>query len=128
MRPLQKQSLLVVEDDYMLASDLTRQLTEAGAAVLGPAATESQALDILQTTRPDAAVLDLNLRGEVSWAIADTLLQRGIPFVFASAYDCAILPPRFANIPFVEKPCTHRALMIALLSGRPDFNARDISA
>lgn len=73
-------SVLVVEDDYYLADEHARALETAGAIVLGPAPSVAAALDLLgREAALEAAVLDVNLGGEMVYAVADTLAVRGIP-------------------------------------------------
>lgn len=99
--------LLVVEDEYLLALDMAASLRELGATVLGPAGDIDDALDLIdQTAVLDGAILDLNLRGEMSFPVADALMQRGIPLVFATGYDKADIPARYAHITRCEKPVT----------------------
>ena len=102
---LQGRRLLVVEDEYFLADDIVRGLKEKGAEVVGPVGTIDDALDLIdETERLDAAVLDLNLRGEMAYPVADALLERGIPFVFTTGYDGASIPPRYKAVTRCEKP------------------------
>lgn len=98
-------SVLVAEDEFFVAEDLVYALEERGAHVIGPAATVARALDLVEST-PDlaAAVLDINLKGEMIFPVADALLARGAPFVFATGYDDSILPERFARVVRCEKP------------------------
>lgn len=97
--------ILVVEDEYLLADDLCAELVETGAEVVGPAASVEQGLALLRSTdRLHGAILDVNLRGEPVFALADELVTRELPFVFTTGYDAAAIPPRFANAPRCEKP------------------------
>src|SRR3954465_8220409 len=75
--------LLVVEDEYMVADDLAGGLGEEGAEVVGPAGTVEDALELVQLNRGrlDGAVLDVNLRDERVYPVADVLASRGVPFV-----------------------------------------------
>src|SRR3954451_11745837 len=63
---LQGRHLLVVEDEYLIAADLTASLESLGAEVIGPAASIEEALSLLEinSDRLDGAVLDINLRNE----------------------------------------------------------------
>ena len=107
--------LLVVEDDYLIATDLARTFEAAGAEVVGPAATLDDALDLVEdTTHLDGAVLDINLHGEMAYAVADALLARGVPFVFATGYDEGSIPPRFAHATRCEKPVEPERIARAL--------------
>src|SRR5262249_477527 len=82
--------VLVVEDDYLVAMDIVRALERAGAEVIGPAPAVEAALDALEQTAPDGAILDINLGGEMAFPVADALLARGVPFVFATGYDAQV--------------------------------------
>lgn len=102
---LEGSRILVVEDEYFLADDLQEALGQAGAEVLGPIArVETATAFIAGEPRIDAAVLDINLNGEMVFPVADALRERGIPFAFATGYDRSALPDRFAEVPRLEKP------------------------
>ncbi|WP_376100713.1 response regulator (plasmid) [Roseomonas sp. CCTCC AB2023176] len=81
--------ILVVEDEIFIAMELESVLTEAGFGVIGPVPTVASALALLGSQRPDAAVLDVNLRGERVTSVAETLTAMGVPFILASAYGGA---------------------------------------
>ena len=107
--------VLVVEDEYMLADELRSELLDAGADAIGPVASVEQAIDLIARDEMiDAAILDVNLGGEFAYPVADLLLERGIPFVFATGYDLADTPPRFANVVRCEKPINIRSVAQAL--------------
>ena len=96
--------VLVAEDEYFIAKSLVRDLEKAGAEVVGPVATVAEALDLVRSGALDGAVLDINLRGEMAFAVADLLLDRGIPLVFASGYSADIVSGRYVGITLCEKP------------------------
>lgn len=97
--------ILIVEDEYLLADDLCEALGNAGAEVLGPlSSVKDAAAYVAGEGSIDAAVLDVNLRGEMIFSVADSLRERGVPFAFATGYDETILPARFADTPRIEKP------------------------
>jgi CheY-like chemotaxis protein len=96
--------ILVVEDEYFIADDLVVALRAAGAEIIGPASTWQEALSMLEATPPDLAILDINLRGENGFAVADALAARGLPFVFATGYDPSAIPERHAGRPVWQKP------------------------
>ena len=98
--------ILVVEDDYLLAVEVRDRLLDAGADVVGPApaVADAQAL-VREGGALDAAVLDVNLRGEMVFPVADALDARHVPFVFLTGYDQWSLPARYALHPRLEKPC-----------------------
>jgi DNA-binding response OmpR family regulator len=106
---------LIVEDEALLAFLLEDILQEAGCTVLGPAYDVSAAFAAINRMKPDAVTLDLNLSGESGIPIADLLLQRGIPYVIASANSPSNLPPRHAHVGYLIKPFCGEALVNALL-------------
>jgi len=97
--------ILVVEDEYMVAEDLRIELEDMGAEVLGPVPSLAGALALLATgALPDAAILDVNLGGEMVFPLAEALRERGVPFMFATGYDAWFLPAAYAEVPRCEKP------------------------
>jgi CheY-like chemotaxis protein len=107
--------VLVVEDDYFIMDDLRHGLERHGATVLGPASNVATALDIAGATqRIDAAVLDINLQGEMAFAVADALRARGVPIVFATGYDRGILPAADCRTIHCQKPVDPEAVARAL--------------
>lgn len=110
--------VLVVEDDYVIASDLAHMLRSLGVHVIGPAASVRDALALMESNGSlDGAVLDVNLANERVFPVAESLRARGVPFVFATGYAAWILPPEFADAPRCEKPVDPQALA-RLLSSR----------
>jgi DNA-binding response OmpR family regulator len=85
-------SILVVEDEFLLAMEMEALLMGHGFLVVGPVATVDGALELLKRHRPDAAVLDVNLRGMAVTPVARTLREMNIPFVVASAYRTSDMP------------------------------------
>jgi CheY-like chemotaxis protein len=96
--------ILVVEDEALVAMLVEDALEDAGFGIIGPVRSVAQALEVLETESPDAAVLDLNLAGENSVAVADALVARGIPFVVATGYGAAGLPASHRNALVLPKP------------------------
>jgi DNA-binding response OmpR family regulator len=111
---LEAHRILIVEDEYFLADDLARALGEAGAEVVGPVGTLDEAEQIVRTETFDCAILDMNLRGDMAFPIADHLALEGIPFIITTGYNSASLPKRFANVPRVEKPFDPAAVIAAV--------------
>lgn len=98
-------SILIVEDEYFLADDLARAVKSAGGHVAGIVGDCADAIALLKIDRLiDGAILDLNLRGEMSYPIADILRDRGIPFIFATGYDEAAISSGYENVRRLEKP------------------------
>jgi DNA-binding response OmpR family regulator len=106
--------ILIVEDEYYLAEDLAAALRGSGAEVIGPVGTLEEASREVALAAFDCAVVDMNLRGDMAFPIADQLGKAGIPFVIATGYNSASLPARFRDIPRVEKPFDAAALVAAI--------------
>lgn len=114
-RDLRGLRVLVVEDDFLLADGLAEELVEHGLQIVGPVATVAQALAVLDAgTHVDAAILDVNIGGEMAFPVADWLAERGVPFLLASGYDAAALPLRFREARSCEKPYLVARILDAL--------------
>lgn len=96
--------ILLAEDDYFIVMQMVQDLERSGAQVIGPIPSVEKALERLEKlANIDAAILDINLQGNLVFPVAEELSRRGIPFVFASGYDDTIIPPRFAEVPLLDK-------------------------
>ncbi|HEY0629712.1 MAG TPA: response regulator [Sphingomicrobium sp.] len=103
--PLKGRKILIVEDEYLIADDLAQLLQDAGAEVVGPAASLPQAMRLASDTEEiDAAALDINLRGVEVFPLADELAGRAVPMLFLTGYGHNHIPERFAHICRCEKP------------------------
>src|SRR5438105_893843 len=113
--PLAGRLILVVEDEYMLAAELADFLQQQGAAVAGPVGTVEAAMTLVEReTGLDAAVLDINLRHDRVYPVADALIARGVPIVFATAYDELLLSRPYVGLPRCQKPIDKVALVKVL--------------
>jgi len=83
----------LVEDEGVVALLIESMLDELGYEVIGPVPRLAKALDVARTENFEIAVLDVNLNGTTSFPIADLLLEKGIPFVFATGYGAPGIPP-----------------------------------
>ena len=108
--------ILIVEDEFYLADDLAGALKRRGAEILGPVGTLDQAREAVSAGVFDCAIVDMNLRGDMAFPIADQLLEAGIPFLIATGYNSAALPARFADVPVVEKPSDTSKIIEAIPS------------
>jgi CheY-like chemotaxis protein len=97
--------VFVAEDDCVTALDLLETLTEAGAQIVGPAATVESALELLRS-RPDVdiALLDVKLENQSVFPVADELARRDVPIVFTTGYEPHEIPERFHTARCCEKP------------------------
>ena len=97
--------ILIVEDEFLQAMELDTALREAGAEILGPAASVTDALCILANgVLPDAASLDVNLDGQSVYPLADALASHGVPFVFTTGYDKPTIPASYVRNRCLKKP------------------------
>jgi CheY-like chemotaxis protein len=108
--------ILLVEDEYMLASDLAHYLEEHGAAIVGPAGTVASALALVEQNRLDGAVLDINLHNEEVYPVADALIALNVPIVFATGYDELLMQRPYIGLPRCQKPLDKEALARVLAS------------
>ncbi|WP_092295492.1 response regulator [Bradyrhizobium sp. Ghvi] len=107
--------VLVVEDEYFLADDISRALRSVGADVAGPVGEIEDALRILHDGSVlDGAVLDVNLRNEMVFPIAQELRTRHVPFVFTTGYDPVSIAPEFQDVLLWEKPIDIAAMIRGL--------------
>lgn len=113
-------SILILEDEYILADDARRVLLRAGANVVGPFGTAGEALAAAALTRPDCALLDLDLGTGLDFEPARALQRRGVPLVFFTGYDMAVVPADLRREHFVEKPVFMAAIVdiVAAACGR----------
>lgn len=103
--------VLIVEDEALVAMEMECRIMGLGYAILGPASTVPQTNALLDRTKPDAALLDMNLRGETVMPVVHRLKLAGVPFALVTGY--ARLPlhdPHLAAAPRLSKPITDAGL------------------
>jgi CheY-like chemotaxis protein len=106
--------VLVIEDESMVTMLIEDTLTEIGCAVAETASRLEDALDKATRLEFDVAIVDVNLNGRQTYPVAEILLTRGIPLVFATGYGAAGLPSRFDGIPLLPKPFQQSDMELAL--------------
>jgi CheY-like chemotaxis protein len=107
-RPFSNRRVLLVEDEMLVAWLIEDMLADLGCAVIGPASSVNQALAMIDAEAIDAAVLDLNLNGQMGYPVADALAAHGVPFVISTGYDKDTLPDDYRACPVLQKPI-HRS-------------------
>jgi CheY-like chemotaxis protein len=112
---LMAKRILAVEDEYMLAQELALFLEQHGATVVGPVGTLRAALSLATSEPLDAAVLDVNLRNELVYPVADALIARRIPIVFTTGYDELLMQRSYIGLPRCPKPLDKDALLRVLM-------------
>jgi CheY-like chemotaxis protein len=97
--------ILVAEDAFLLVTLLQDLFDHLGWEMIGPAVRLVDALQLARHEMIDAALLDVNLDGKMSWEVALVLQERGIPFVFGTGYNVsAVLPENLAGSAVISKP------------------------
>lgn len=106
--------VLVVEDDYFIASDISKTLRASGATIEGPHGSLGQFTEAIGRGEFQLAVIDINLRGEDACPLLHELEAMGVPFVFATGYTDAAIPPEWRQAPLCEKPFRDGEIVAAL--------------
>ena len=114
IRTNSKPRILVVEDELMVAMALEMVLADAGYDVVGPIGRMEQALETAAQENVDFALLDVNVRGEEVFPVANILADRGVPFTFLTGYDRSSLPAALAEAQILSKPFKARELLAAV--------------
>jgi light-regulated signal transduction histidine kinase (bacteriophytochrome)/CheY-like chemotaxis protein len=97
--------ILLVEDSFLIVMTLEALFDDLGWKLVGPATRRDDALVLARSETVDAALLDVNLDGDMSWEVADVLKERGIPFLFSTGYDVSsILPAGLVGSMVIAKP------------------------
>jgi CheY-like chemotaxis protein len=116
-------SILVVEDEPVIALDTACTVVRAGAAVIGPAYSLDEAFAMIADAELDGALLDINLRNDKVFRLADTLADRGVPIVFVTGEIWPVIPERHAGCRRVGKPMTEAKVIAALSAAIADSKA-----
>jgi PAS domain S-box-containing protein len=103
-------SILLVEDEAIVAMAVNDLLTELGYSVIGPFSRIRDARAALDKHEIGGAILDVNVGGEMAYSLAEHLSTRSIPFVFATGYGAESIDPKFGHVPVLQKPIERAAL------------------
>lgn len=114
-RPLSNIRVLVAEDEFYIADDLAKALRTAGAVPVGPVSTTAEAEELLRNSKIDAAILDMNLRGELAIHLAVKVQAMMLPCLIVSGYSKVELPEAVASLPRLEKPIDCKKVVDALV-------------
>lgn len=106
--------ILLIEDEPLIAMDMSDTLEEAGCIVVGTAPTVDEAMRLIANCEFDAALLDANLNGDPVDEIAATLTRKSKPFAFVTGYGRDALPEAFRQAPLVNKPLMRNAAVQAI--------------
>lgn len=112
---MDRRRILIVEDELLVAMNLEDLLEEFGFEVVGPYPTLAEARVAVEADHLDGAVLDVNVRGELVFPLAEDLLKQQVPVVFCTGNaEAGRFPPGLAALPRVAKPYTPEGLRSAL--------------
>ncbi len=117
--------VMVVEDEALVAMAVAETMTELGYSVVGPFSRVNDAIAALNDEPVAAAILDINLDGQLVYPLAEVLSSRGIPFIFVTGYGTESVDRRFAGITVLQKPIGRQALQrIFVPTGVAGFRGR----
>jgi len=104
--------ILVVEDVFLVADVIRDNLEDNGCIVVGPVPRLPEAMALARNETLDAAVLDVNLAGEMSFAVSSMLRDRGVPYVYLTGYDDdEMFPDAERATPRLAKPFQYTEFM-----------------
>lgn len=106
--------VLVVEDEWLIATEVEQELHEAGFSIVGPVGSVERALEAIEAGRIDAAVLDVRLQSEDSYPVAERLQERHIPFLFITGYSSGDIADRYRRHACLQKPFSSQGLLDAV--------------
>lgn len=116
---LEGKRVLIVEDEALVAMMVVDELLGAGAEVVGPGFSLGGALRLVEAAEAagggiDAAVLDIDLRGEAVAPVADKLAALGVPFLFGTGYGEGRDTGGHGAAPMLHKPFDLERLIAAV--------------
>lgn len=114
-KPLKNRTVLIVEDDIVIATDVAALLTEAGCKAVLPTTSVASSLSALVHYVVDAAILDVNIQNEWVFPVAHALEGARTPFLFLTAYSPDSIPSEYRRKPFFQKPHVPAALVDAVM-------------
>jgi len=106
--------ILILEDDYYQAYDVTETLKHAGATIIGCQARSLDLTELKALGTFDVAMLDINLGGKQSFGFARLLQSHEIPCVFVTGYDANVVPQDLSKVPVLTKPVDEALVLAAI--------------
>jgi len=107
-----RKRVMLVEDEALVGMMVRDMLIDLGLFVVGPFCSVAEAQAALETQQYDCAILDLNLRGDTVYSVAELLEARGTPFIFVTGYGPESIDRRYAHIPVMQKPVARDMLEV----------------
>jgi CheY-like chemotaxis protein len=115
----EKSRVLLVEDEALIGMMMVDILKELGFSVLGPVTNVTEAAVAANEGNFDYAILDINLKGELVYPVADILLESKLPFLFVTGYSAERVDNRYAQVPIIQKPLQKQDLQSVFAKARP---------
>ena len=107
--------ILVVEDDFLISTELDMILADAGATVVGPCRTLAQAEHVIEDQQISAAILDFRVGNATTLTVAAQLNRHGIPFVFFTGQtNTSQIESACPGAKVISKPFQGRTIVAAL--------------
>jgi CheY-like chemotaxis protein len=106
--------ILIVEDESMVAMMIEDMLEDLGHRVIATSGRMPDASKLISNASADLAILDVNLNGEETYPLADSLAARSIPFIFATGYGASGIKAEWSGVPVLQKPFQTRELAQAI--------------
>lgn len=113
-------NILLVEDEFMTRRMLKTKVKELGHIVAGETDNAEDAVDILENTRIDLAVLDINLgdgQKDGIWLGEYIRFNKNVPFVYLTAYETSDIVDRALKTEphaYLTKPFNELSLRTSL--------------
>jgi CheY-like chemotaxis protein len=111
--------ILIVEDELMIRMLLQDMLSDLGHTLAGEAGRIDEAVALAKQGEFDVAILDVNLNGQPILPVVEILVERGLPFVFATGYGQRGVPEPYRQTPTLQKPFQSDALAQAIEAAAP---------
>ena len=112
-------TILIVEDEPLVAMSLAAEIEAADGSVIGPSNCLATALAVVEQGAVDAAVLDVDLNGVEVFPLVDVLLQRSVGLVFTTGFDVQRIPEQYGRIELIQKPFVATEVIGAILRAFP---------
>jgi two-component sensor histidine kinase/CheY-like chemotaxis protein len=128
LQAIHGQQIMIVEDEALVAMILEDQLQEIGLSIVATCASVAEAMMAIERSAPDAAILDVNLGGQLVYPVADRLMDLSIPFVFVTGYGRESIDRRYDSIQVLEKPVERQVLESVFTKARSSSDAAGYAA
>lgn len=114
-RPETPPTVLVVEDEFIIALDISETVQDLGYALQGPYPDKAKAFAAIEQALPDAAILDVCIADGEVFPLADRLAAAGVPIIFHSGhYQADAMHERYPGAVACSKPCPPGELVSVL--------------